>query len=225
MGEAKKIIIKPIKASDANRLCKLWHYSGKVVPNSQLHFGVFYKSHCEGVLQFGPSMDKKRMAKNMKLKPNEFLELNRMAFSEKLPKYSESRAISICIKIIRKKYPHIKIIISFADATQCGDGTIYRASGFKLINIKKNSTMLKMPDGAIVADKTLNNSNYILKGQSAGYWKRNGAKPLKGYQLKYIYCIDKKIESNYMTIPFDKIKEVGASMYKGKRVEHESNAS
>jgi hypothetical protein len=64
---------------------------------------------------------------------NEFIELNRMAFSEFLPKNSESRAIAIAIKLIKKKAPHIKWIISFADGTQCGDGTIYRAAGFDLL--------------------------------------------------------------------------------------------
>jgi len=88
-------------------------------------------------MQFGPSMDKRRMAKNLNVAFNSFLELNRMAFSEVLPKYSESRAIGVANRIISKAYPRIKLILSFSDATQCGDGTIYRASGFRLIGIKK----------------------------------------------------------------------------------------
>jgi hypothetical protein len=38
-----------------------------------------------------------------------------MAFSDMLPKYSESRAIAISIKMLKKKAPHLKWIISFAD--------------------------------------------------------------------------------------------------------------
>ena len=34
---------------------------------------------------------------------NEFIELNRMAFDNYLPKYSESRCIAISIKLIKKK--------------------------------------------------------------------------------------------------------------------------
>ena len=44
MLTAKDIIIKPILAKDANNLVKRVHYSGKVVPNSQLHFGVFLQN-------------------------------------------------------------------------------------------------------------------------------------------------------------------------------------
>ena len=49
-----------------------------------------------------------------------------MAFSDRLPRNSESRALAIAFKMIRKHYPHIEWVISFADGTQCGDGTIYR---------------------------------------------------------------------------------------------------
>ena len=197
---AKDIVLKPISSSSANRICKLYHYSGKVVPNSQLHFGVFYKGHCEGVMQFGPSMDKRRMATNLKIKMNEFLELNRMAFSDNLPNYSESRAISVAHRIIKKNYPNIKVILSFSDGTQCGDGTIYRASGFKLLDIKKNKSLVELSDealvyvrkfipnaGKLIADKTLNDHKDGSRG-ILSIAREKGIKPLEGFQLKYLYC-------------------------------------
>tara|TARA_R100000655_G_scaffold25878_1_gene53395 strand:- start:1002 stop:1682 length:681 start_codon:yes stop_codon:yes gene_type:complete len=223
MGRAKEIILKVIPSNRANDFVKKHHYSAKVVPNSQLHFGCFLDGKLGGVMSYGVSMDKRKMLslvetqnKTEATKWNEFLELNRMAFSDILPKYAESRCISISIKLLKKNAPHIKWIVSYADATQCGDGTIYRASGFLLTSIKKNSTMLKMPNGQIIADKTLNNSNYKKIGQSAGYWKKKGAKPIKGFQLRYIYLIDKKSKLNVPVMPFSKIKEMGAGMYKGK---------
>lgn len=60
LGDAKQIIVKPISATDANRIVKALHYSGKVVNNSQLHLGVFLDGRCGGVMQFGPSLDKKK---------------------------------------------------------------------------------------------------------------------------------------------------------------------
>lgn len=38
---AKNIIVKVIDSKTGNDFVKTQHYSGKVVPNSQLHFGVF----------------------------------------------------------------------------------------------------------------------------------------------------------------------------------------
>jgi hypothetical protein len=150
LGSAKDIIVKPIASTDANRIVKALHYSGKVVNNSQLHFGVFLNGKCGGAMSFGPSLDKRKIQGLVDGTGwNEFLELNRMAFADWLPRNSESRAIGYAIRFIKKNYPHIKWIISFSDATQCGDGTIYRASGFLLTGINGKSELVEMPDGEV----------------------------------------------------------------------------
>ena len=41
---------------------------------------------------------------------NEFLELNRMAFDSVLPRNSESRAISMSIRLLKKYAPQVKWI-------------------------------------------------------------------------------------------------------------------
>ncbi len=241
MGEAKSIIIKPISSTDANTLCKRLHYSGKVVNNSQLHFGVFYNGSCEGVLQYGPSLDKRKMIGLVTGTGwNGFLELNRMAFSDKLPRLSESRAIGVCHRIIKKNYPHVKWIVSFSDAAQCGDGTIYRASGFKLIGIKKNNQIVEFPDGFrttrfVLTDTRRPQTMVVAKQYGAKITTKSSMKPfldvgaryVEGFQLKYIYILDKDYEQKLTVpvIPYSKIGEMGAKMYKGKRQEHESNAS
>ena len=76
-------------------------------------------------MSYGPSLDKSKIQPLVKnTKWNEFIELNRMAFDDYLPKNSESRCIAYSIKLIKKNAPHIKWVISFADGCQCGDGTI-----------------------------------------------------------------------------------------------------
>jgi len=219
MGRAKEIIVKVIPSKIANEFVRKNHYSGKVVPNSALHFGCFLDGKLHGVISYGCSMQKSSIIGLVQ--PclwNEMLELNRLAFDEYLPKYSESRCIAISIKLLKKNASHIKWIISYADGCQCGDGTIYRASGFQLTGIKQNTTMLLMPNGQIMADKTLNNSNYKTIGQSAGYWKKNGAKPIEGKQLRYIYLIDKTCKITVPILPFSEIDKQGAGMYKGEKI-------
>ena len=225
---AKDILVKPISSRTAGDLVKKVHYSGKIVPNSQLHFGVFLNDRLEGVLSFGASMDKRKtMGLVSGTKFNDFLELNRMAFTERLPKNSESRAISICLKIIKKNYPNIEWIISYADGTQCGDGTIYRASGFVLTGIKKNTTILKMIDGTIVARKTLDNKPSLGGRYGSSIAKENGAKPLEGFQFRYVYFLNQESRKRLSVkeIPYSKIKELGASMYLGKRVGSKDNVA
>lgn len=214
MGKAKDIIVKPIKAAAANALVKKTHYSGKVVPNSQLHFGVFLNNKLEGVMQFGPSINKKGTVNLVSGTGfNEFIELNRMAFSDDLPRFSESRAIGVAMRLIKKHYPQIKWVISFSDGTQCGDGTIYRASGFYLVDIRASDALRKNPvTGEVV--HTIQ-AHHLMITKEWRSWEKT-----EGYQLKYIYFIDKSCKEKLTVpiLPFSKIDEMGAGMYKGERL-------
>lgn len=232
MASAKDIIVKPIKSAAANALVKRIHYSGKVVQNSQLHFGVFLNGKLEGVMSFGSPMDKKKVLPLVEgTSWSGMLELNRMAFSDALPRNSESRAMAIAFRSIKKHYPHIEWILSFSDGTQCGDGTIYRASGFLLTQIKKNSTLYLMPDGQRIAGMTLE-ANYNTekvrnvskaigvehKPRTRKQWKALGASPIEGFMFRYIYFINPEAKKRLTVpvLPFSKIDEMGAGMYKGK---------
>lgn len=217
MGKAKDIQIKFISKKDADRVVKLQHYSGKVCNNSQINFGVFYEGRLEGALQFGPPIDRRKVIGLVRdTKWNDFIELNRMAFSDRLPRNSESRAMAICFKIIKKNYPNIEWILSFSDATRCGDGTIYRAAGFVLTQINKNNSIIKLPDGTITASITYTAGKSILKMGGAAKVP-DGAVYLTGFQLRYIYFIkpDARKRLTVAPIPFAKIAEAGATMYKG----------
>jgi GNAT superfamily N-acetyltransferase len=230
MPSAKDLFVAPISSKDANAIIQRIHYSGKVAPNSQLHLGVFLNHRLEGAMQFGPSLDKRKIQALVSgTSWNGFLELNRMAFSEALPRNSESRAIAIALKMIRKAYPHIDWIISFSDATQCGDGIIYRASGFELCGMRENKTIWKFPDGETIADIGIKTAfdwqlkkfgKRLLGTEALKEAKRLGAKPIEGYQLRYIYFFNKEARKRLTVsmIPFEKIQQVGAGMYKGVRV-------
>lgn len=212
MAKATDIIIKVIPSKIANAFVKKVHYSGKVVPNSQLHFGVFLGKFLHGVMSFGPPTDKSKMIGLVEnTQWNGFLELNRMAFDEALPKNSESRAIAKAMRLLKKQAPHIKWVLSFADGTQCGDGTIYRASGFFLTQIKKNSGLRIDENGVVHSQVTFSahkpNEMHLFKKM----------KVLTGFQLRYIKLLDPTAKLTVPIIPFSEIEKQGAKMYKGKR--------
>lgn len=156
MGRAKEIIVKVIPSKIAIPFIKKHHYSGKVVNNSCLHFGAFLDGKLHGVMSYGPSLDKSKMLGLVEGTGwNEFLELNRMAFDEYLPRNAESFCIAKSIKLIKKNAPQIKWIVSFADGCSCGDGTIYRASNFVLTDIKPNYNLVLLPNGEKIHKMTL----------------------------------------------------------------------
>lgn len=243
MDSAKDIILKIIPANIAKSFIKREHYSNKVTANSSLHFGAFLKGELHGVMSFGSPLDKRKVlhlvntSKGVPCLWNEMLELNRMAFDYKLPKNSESRCLSIAFMLIKKNAPHIKWVLSFADALQCGDGTIYRAAGFSLIGIKKYTDFWELPDGNVVLGAVMRmNKAYTgwlrpfiteekwndLSGggcRSDVVMQYIGAKKLdNGYSLKYIYLVDKSCKITVPILNKSDIDKIGAGMYKGKKV-------
>lgn len=238
MGDAKALIVKPISAQDANRIVRALHYSGKVVNNSQVHLGVFMDGKCGGAMQFGPSLDKRKMLGIVRgTLWNEFIELNRMAFADWLPRNGESRCIGYAMRWLRKQYPWLKWVVSFADGTQCGDGTIYRASGFVLTGIKENNQIWEAPSGKVYQSNsargvsncnlvkadaqrealktltasrtTLTKGGHILEtgGSSMRLFKDAGWKPKAGFQLRYIYFLDPTARDR-LTVPILPFSEI-----------------
>lgn len=236
MGRAKDVIVRVIPSNVANPFIKSHHYSGKIVNNSNLHFGAFLDGDLHGVLSYGPSLDKSKMLGLVEGTGwNNFLELNRMAFDEYLPRNSESRCIAQTLKLIKKNAPQVKWVISFADGCSCGDGTIYRASNFVLTGIKRNTELVLLPNGEKIHSMTLRSNPMSPRPELGGrsfydvtggkysmklYMEAAHATPLVGYQLRYIYFIDKSYREKLTVpeIPFSQIDEIGAGMYLGERV-------
>lgn len=221
---ARDIRVEPISAKTANEVIAVNHYSGKVVPNSQIHLGVFLGGRCGGAMQFGPSMDKSKTIGLVRdTKWHDFIELNRMAFADWLPRNSESRALGVAMRLIKKTYPNIEWVISFADATKCGDGTIYRASGFVLTGIKENRTILEHPDGRSIASMTVSKdvARMAENGGAASVKALidQGFAYRKGFMLRYMYFLNKAAVARLTVpiVPFSAIGDSGATMYKGKR--------
>ncbi len=145
------------------------------------------------------------------------LELTRLAFSDELPRNSESRALAVAFRMIRRQYPHIGWVLSFADGTQSGDGTIYRACGLVLTGIKKNTSMMRLEDGSVACSMTLGKGKRALQ-QEGRASPSPGSEILPGFQLRYIKFLDSALQDK-LTVPvlgYDEIQSRGACMYLGR---------
>lgn len=231
---ARDLRVEPIARADADRVVKRYHYSGRVVPNSQLHLGVFLAGRCGGALQFGPSMVKRNSLTLVTGTAwNGFLELNRAAFADWMPRNSESRAISVALRLIRKNYPHVEWVLSYADATQCGDGAIYRAAGFLLTDVRRNKGQWLLPDGTVMAALVLraHRQGHAVQdlgrrlgvdlsgpGTSMEPFRRAGARPLPGFMLRYIFFLNPAARERLAVpvLPYSEVARLGATMYRGR---------
>lgn len=236
---AKDIAVSPISSGDAHRFVRSHHYSGKTTSNSQLHLGAFLGERLVGVAQFGPPMDRSKLVGLVRdTKWNDMLELNRLAMIDNTPRNTESRFLAVCFRLIRKHAPNVEWVVSFADGTQCGDGTIYRAAGFVLTGIKRNTQIWRMPDGETVSRMTATDTRHparerllsritVTKGKytaaaigaaSMAPFKAAGAEPLPGFQLRYLYFLNPTARARLTVpvLPFSEIDRLGAGMYKGE---------
>jgi len=123
--------IKEIDRNLANKLIVKNHYSKKFYNATYIHLGLFVNGEIKGVLQYGYAMNPASCGSVVEgTKQNEYLELNRMWIADNVGEYPESRAISYSIKYIKRKYPRIKWIQSFADERCGGFGIVYQACSF-----------------------------------------------------------------------------------------------
>lgn len=232
---AKDVQLHPITRREAEAVITRHHYSGKVKNNGTLHMGAFLDGRIEGAMQLGPPIDKRRMLGLVEgTQWDNMLELNRMAFSDRLPPNSESRSLAVMARVLRQHAPQIKWIVSFADGTQCGDGTIYRAAGYLLTQIKRSTGLARFPNGEVLHQIALQSqptapqrvaggrSYYDLTGGRHSWTKfleATGGVVIPGYQLRYIQFVDPTWRDRLVcpVLPYSAITDAGAGMYRGQK--------
>lgn len=186
--------IKEVNRNLSNDLIKKNHYSGKVYNATYIHLGLFINDDIKGVLQYGYAMNPASCGSVVEgTQKNEYLELNRMWIADNVGKYPESRAISYSIKYIRRKYPNIKWIQSFADERCGGFGIVYQACSFSYYGEHK-SDFWEL-DGVVYHNiqMTVSKESKRYAGE-AKYLQENKdrANKMTLRQFRYIKFIDKR---------------------------------
>ncbi len=149
----KNYIVRSINAKEGNALIKEYHYSGKIVNNTKLHLGVFYKETdtLAGVLSFGYPINLLKTPGNLVEGATfkDMYELNRMAMTDEAPKFSESQAIGLSIKWLKRYKKGIKWLLSFSDGKEGNVGTIYQATNWDYYGYNVSNSFFDL-DGDIV---------------------------------------------------------------------------
>lgn len=113
----------------AQYACKNWHYSG-VMPSSSVKIGVWENGRFVGVILFGLGAGNSTRGDRFGLKrKGEVAELVRVALRRH--ESPVSKMIAIAIRMVKKKEPGLRLIISFADEMAQGHvGGIYQAGNW-----------------------------------------------------------------------------------------------
>ena len=180
--------IKEIHRNLANDIIVQNHYSKKYFNNSYIHLGVFNAQEIIGVLQYGHLLNNDSIKNIVNgAQKGEAIELNRMWIADNVGEYPESRAISYSLKYIRRKYPKIKWIQSFADERCGGFGMVYQACSFDYYG-EHLSTFYT--DG----DKFYHNIQVTASREKAGTQVQNKdeLEKIKLRQFRYIKFLDQR---------------------------------
>ena len=150
----KNYYCREIEPKEAREMVKKFHYSHKCVSNSKVHIGIFniVSNRLCGVLQLGPSMNGYKTSKKFH-ESKKCMELNRMVMDDSEPRNSESQAISLCFKYL-KKYTDLDYLISFSDGKEENVGYIYQATNWDYVGYKLSSSFYDL-DGDIVHSVTV----------------------------------------------------------------------
>lgn len=167
------------------------HYSkkGDSIAHNKINLGIFNNIKLIGVLQYGYAMNPLSCNKIVEgTKINEYLELNRMWIADNVGQYPESKSISYSLKYIRKKYPNIKWIQSFADERCGGFGIVYQACSFNYFG--EHKSVFWEIDGKVYHNSILTNNKRKAKYKLKDKKKDAIKKELR--QFRYIKFLDQR---------------------------------
>ena len=190
----KDFYIKEIDRKLANDIIVKNHYSKKFYNATYIHLGLFVNEEIQGVLQYGYAMNPASCGSVVEgTQQNEYLELNRMWIADNVGQYPESRAISYSLKYIRRKYPNIKWIQSFADERCGGFGIVYQACSFGYYGEHK-SDFWEL-DGVVYHNiqMTVSKESKRYPGEAKHLQENKGkAKRMSLRQFRYIKFLDQR---------------------------------
>jgi hypothetical protein len=191
--------IKEIDRKIANKIIVENHYSKKFYNATYIHLGLFDKNGLIGVLQYGYAMNPASQGSIVKdTSIDEYLELNRMWIKDNVGNYPESRAISFSIKYIKRKFPKIKWIQSFADERCGGFGIVYQACSFDFYG--EHKSVFWTLENEIYHNSLMTRSPKLSKSAAYLQSKKDEAEKSELRQFRYIKFLNQKWKKK---CPFD----------------------
>ena len=197
------MIIKRIKNNTGKEFIRKHHYAVICPPITKLSVGLYEDNKLMGVAIWGYGVRPKHTLKLMfpSLEVENYLELNRLCLLDEMPRNSESQFISENIKYIKKYFPKVKILFSWADGLRGKCGYIYQASNF-YYGGKILSEFYATKDGEVVHPRLLI-TRFGRRDMAFAFSK--GLIKIKGYQFRYckFLCSHKERKALLKETPFE----------------------
>jgi hypothetical protein len=178
-----------------DKLVAKHHYSHKATKNRFLSFLV---NDGMGFLQLGYGIKpaEKHTISSLITKDN-YCEFDRMWLSDELPKFSETRVISLLLSYLKQVYRRIKFVITYADGSVGNTGIIYKASN-AIPAGKVPVDFYVLPSGERVHPVTMFHRH---GGRAKATMEQHypGIKHIRdSFQYRFVYVLNRKMKKDFI---------------------------
>jgi len=120
----------------AKYACENWHYS-KCMPAGKIaKIGIWENKKFIGSIMYGTGANPK-IGSQYKLDQDSVCELVRVAIDKHF--YPVSKYLSISLSIIKKSFPNMELVVSYADTRENHYGGIYQATNWIYVGLNQKS--------------------------------------------------------------------------------------
>lgn len=153
-----------------------WHYSRSMPACNVARFGVWEDGGFIGCVLFGRGANR-NAGKPYGLELTELAELTRVALSEH--RTPVSRIVAIALKVLAKRSPGLRLVLSYADPEQGHTGGIYQAGNWIYTGPTQPQTAAVTPSGVMhkrTAYMRFGAAHGMIRGVK--FWKHKYLMPL-----------------------------------------------
>lgn len=143
--------------SAARYACRHWHYSGCLPVGKLVKVGAWEDGRFVGVVVFGRGATP-NLGRPYGLKQTECVELVRIALRDHASPVT--RIVAIAIRMLRQLCPGLRLIVSFADASQGHHGGIYQAGNWIYTGAGSPATFYRVK-GRIMHPRSIGAAGYV----------------------------------------------------------------
>jgi hypothetical protein len=208
-----RIFLREVSKSTAKDMIVKYHYSHKWTL-CRIAYGIYYRTDVKadffdandekliGVAVYGQPVGRSAAASISKIVPiHQVFELTRLFIHDGYGKNIESYCVSQSLKMVKRDFPQLQAIISYADGEQGHKGIIYQASGFCY---QGNSSLALMPNHSVsllpppyhwIHSRTISsnygshNVEHLKKKIGKTFWRKK-----ESSKHRYVYLLGNKIE-------------------------------
>lgn len=142
----------------AKYACETWHYSGRVPPGTAVRIGAWEAETFIGAVIFsrGPSSN---LAGRYGLNVTEACELSRVALDAHQAPVTQ--IVSGALKMVHRRCPGLRLVVSFADPAQGHIGRIYQAGNWMYLGRTSPTRAYIDADGRIRHDRGVSRTGVV----------------------------------------------------------------